>query len=81
MTDDLHRSHPRATDTSIENPAHTGPVTCNFTMRTAHWPPFCSTASNRCDSMPLNHRLKAQSPTLAQLVHVFGDPLRSGLRT
>lgn len=37
MTDDLHRSHPPATGTSIENPAHTRPVTCNFTMHTAQW--------------------------------------------
>ncbi|MEH0575756.1 MULTISPECIES: hypothetical protein [Streptomyces] len=31
--------------------------------------------------MPLNHRLKAQSPTLAQSAHVFGDHLRTDLRT
>jgi hypothetical protein len=36
MTDDLHRSHPPATSPGIENPAHTRPVTCNFTMHTAH---------------------------------------------
>ncbi|PBC92599.1 hypothetical protein BX281_0277 [Streptomyces sp. Ag82_O1-15] len=36
MTNDLHRSHPPATSTSIENPAHTRPVSCNFTMHTAH---------------------------------------------
>ncbi|WSG28267.1 reverse transcriptase domain-containing protein [Streptomyces europaeiscabiei] len=36
LTDDLHRSHPPVTSPSIENPAHTRPVTCNFTMHTAH---------------------------------------------
>ncbi|MFD8221234.1 TetR/AcrR family transcriptional regulator [Streptomyces sp. NPDC059697] len=33
------------------------------------------------DSMPLNHRLKAQSPALAQSAHAFGDQLRTDLRT
>ncbi|MCX4966286.1 sugar nucleotide-binding protein [Streptomyces sp. NBC_00654] len=35
MTDDLRRSHPPTTSTSIPNPAHTRPVTCNFTMHSA----------------------------------------------
>ncbi|MFE9643997.1 hypothetical protein ACFYO0_07610 [Streptomyces sp. NPDC006365] len=36
---------------------------------------------SRRDTMPLNHRLKAQSPTLAQSAHVLGDHLRTDLRT
>ncbi|MDQ1051654.1 hypothetical protein [Streptomyces sp. V4I2] len=36
---------------------------------------------SRRDTMPLNHRLKAQSPTLAQSAHFFSDHLRTGLRT
>ncbi|WSG28152.1 transposase [Streptomyces europaeiscabiei] len=35
LTDDLHGSHPPATSPSIENPAHTRSMTCNFTMHTA----------------------------------------------
>ncbi|MFE9438231.1 hypothetical protein ACFYO2_04315 [Streptomyces sp. NPDC006602] len=31
--------------------------------------------------MPLSHRLKAQSPALAQSAHAFGDQLRTDLRT
>ncbi|MCX4908637.1 hypothetical protein OHA11_30865 [Streptomyces sp. NBC_00878] len=36
VTDDLRRSHPLTTSTSIPNPAHTRPVTYNFTMHSAH---------------------------------------------
>ncbi|KPI01768.1 hypothetical protein OK006_7957 [Actinobacteria bacterium OK006] len=35
MTDDLHRSHPPTTSTSIPNPAHTRPMTSNITMHSA----------------------------------------------
>ncbi|MFF7889948.1 hypothetical protein ACH40F_56130 [Streptomyces sp. NPDC020794] len=31
--------------------------------------------------MPLNHRLKAHSPALAQSAHAFGDHLRTDLYT
>lgn len=34
LTDDLQRSHPPSTSTSIQNPAHTRPVTSNFTIHT-----------------------------------------------
>jgi hypothetical protein len=37
ITDDLRRSHPPTTSTSIPNPTHTRAVTCNFTMHTAQW--------------------------------------------
>jgi hypothetical protein len=37
MTDDLHRSYPPAASPSIPSAAHNRPVTCNFTMHTAHW--------------------------------------------
>ncbi|MFI2635411.1 hypothetical protein ACH5A2_34320 [Streptomyces collinus] len=33
------------------------------------------------DTMPLNHRIKAQSSTLAQSAHAFGDHLRTALYT
>ena len=36
---------------------------------------------SRRATMPRNHRLKAQSPTLAQSAHAFGDRLRTDLRT
>jgi hypothetical protein len=36
LTGDLRRSHPPATSTSISAPAHTRPVTSNFTMHTTH---------------------------------------------
>ncbi|WP_234437159.1 hypothetical protein [Streptomyces maremycinicus] len=36
VIDDLHRSHRPTTSTSIPNPAHTRPVTSNFTMHSSH---------------------------------------------
>jgi sensor histidine kinase regulating citrate/malate metabolism len=36
LTDDLDGSHTHTTSPSIPNPAHTRPMTCNFTMHTAH---------------------------------------------
>jgi hypothetical protein len=35
-SDDLHHRHPPTTSPSIPNPAHTRPVTSNFTMHSAH---------------------------------------------
>lgn len=36
-SDDLHHGHRPPTSMSTPNPAHTRPVTCNFTMHSAQW--------------------------------------------
>ena len=81
MTDDLHRSHPPATSPSIEDPAHTRPVTCNFTMHTAQWQYFGSRpADSRLHDM--SRLLKGQLAELAAELSVSPDgPRREPART
>ncbi|MEU2778854.1 hypothetical protein ABZ646_39835 [Streptomyces sp. NPDC007162] len=50
-------------------------------MRTSLTAVLLDYVENHRDTMPLNHRIKAHSPALAQSAHAFGDHLRTGLYT